>query len=118
MQYFNAKLEDDGVLFIAVPNHESYDAVHYKNQWAALDVPLHLWHFAKSDISALAKEHGFTVEKVFNMPFDSYYVSLLSEKIGKSGLGPVKALFRGFVSNRKGRNTSNMSSLIYQLRKN
>jgi len=117
MQYFHAKLKDEGVLFIAVPNHESHDARHYKDQWAALDAPLHLWHFAKSDIKRLAEDSGFILEEVINMPFDSYYVSLLSEKIKGSSLGPVKAFLQGFISNSKGRKTKNMSSLIYQLRK-
>lgn len=117
MQYFNAKLAQEGVLFIAVPNHESHDAKHYKNEWAALDAPLHLWHFAKSDIKRLAEDNGFSLEKVINMPFDSYYVSLLSEKIKGSSLGPIKAFYLGFVSNTKGRSAKNMSSLIYQLRK-
>tara|TARA_R110002050_G_scaffold110427_6_gene222654 strand:+ start:5427 stop:6308 length:882 start_codon:yes stop_codon:yes gene_type:complete len=117
MRFFNAKLETEGVLFIAVPNHESHDAQYYKDEWAALDVPLHLWHFSKADIRSLAEKTGFSVEKVYNMPFDSYYVSLLSEKIRKSSLGPIKAVYQGFLSNLKGGSSKNMSSLIYQLRK-
>jgi 2-polyprenyl-3-methyl-5-hydroxy-6-metoxy-1,4-benzoquinol methylase len=117
MEYFNSKLEDKGVLFIAVPNHQSHDAGYYQNNWAALDVPLHLWHFTKKDLNSLAVEAGFVLEQVHNMPFDSFYVSLLSEKIRKSNFGPIRALYRGIVSNLKGRNQKNMSSLIYQLRK-
>jgi SAM-dependent methyltransferase len=117
LEYFNTKLEEKGVLFIAVPNHESHDASYYKNNWAALDVPLHLWHFTKKDVESLAVESGFTLEKVHNMPFDSFYVSLLSEKIKKSNLGVIRALYRGLISNIKGRSQKNMSSLIYQLRK-
>jgi type IV secretory pathway protease TraF len=117
MQYFNSKLAQEGVLFIAVPNHESHDARHYKNEWAALDAPLHLWHFAKSDIKRLAEDNGFMLERVINMPFDSYYVSLLSEKIKGSKLGPIRAFWHGFISYAKGGANKNMSSLIYQLRK-
>ncbi len=117
MAYFRMKLKERGVLFIAVPNHESHDAQYYKDHWAALDVPLHLWHFAKSDMKKLAEDSGFILEEVYNMPFDSYYVSLLSEKIKASSLGPVKAFIQGFISNSKGRKRKNMSSLIYQLRK-
>ena len=117
MDYFNTKLEEKGVLFIAVPNHESHDASYYKNNWAALDVPLHLWHFTKKDVESLAVESGFILEKVHNMPFDSFYVSLLSEKIKKSNYGVMRALYRGLISNVRGRSQKNMSSLIYQLRK-
>ena len=39
-------LKKKGILIIAVPNYKSYDAVYYKNFWAAFDAPRHLWHFA------------------------------------------------------------------------
>lgn len=117
MAYFNNRLEEKGALFIAVPNHQSYDANYYKDEWAALDVPLHLWHFAKNDIESLASQTGFLVERVYNMPFDSFYVSMLSEKIRGSKLGLFNAFYRGLLSNLKGGSSKNMSSLIYQLRK-
>jgi 2-polyprenyl-3-methyl-5-hydroxy-6-metoxy-1,4-benzoquinol methylase len=40
-------LSANGKIIIAVPNHESYDANHYKEHWAAYDVPRHLYHFSK-----------------------------------------------------------------------
>lgn len=117
LNYFHSRLAKGGSLIIAVPNHESEDSKHYRNHWAALDVPLHLWHFAKSDVKSLSEKHGFTLEDIQNMPFDSFYVSLLSEKNlwGKSR--PFSAFWQGLKSNWKGRKTKNMSSLIYILRK-
>lgn len=114
--FFNG-LQSGGKLVIAVPNHESSDSKHYGENWAALDVPLHLWHFKKSNIQALAKKHGFVFKEALNMPFDSFYVSLLSEKIGSSKGSPVKALSTGLKSNLKGKSDINMSSLIYILEK-
>lgn len=117
LQFFHSRLVDQGCLFLALPNHESHDAQHYGDFWAALDVPLHLWHFSKNDIEALAKKHSFRVEQVVNMPFDSFYVSLLSEK-NKGGGNPISGLWHGLISNLKGRGKAkNMSSLIYILRK-
>lgn len=116
-KYFHRKLKNDGALIIAVPNHESYDASHYKDNWAAFDVPLHLWHFAKKDIKALGVKHGFEVVGVRNMPFDSFYVSLLSEKNSAGSTRPLNAFFTGLRSNIKGTSKANMSSLIYILRK-
>jgi SAM-dependent methyltransferase len=114
---FNHALVDGGCLTIAVPNHESHDSGYYKQNWAALDVPLHLWHFKKSNMKLLADKHGFDLVEIRNMPFDSYYVSLLSEKIKGKSSKPLSAFWRGFVSNRKGMSQKNASSLIYILKK-
>ncbi|WP_417609848.1 class I SAM-dependent methyltransferase [Owenweeksia hongkongensis] len=115
LQSFYEGLQSGGELVIAVPNHESSDSKHYGENWAALDVPLHLWHFKKSNIQALAEKHGFVFKEALNMPFDSFYVSLLSEKIGSAKGSSLKALTTGLMSNLKGKSDKNMSSLIYIL---
>lgn len=114
---FSNSLKFGGHLFVAVPNHESYDAMHYGNKWAALDVPLHLYHFKKDNLKMLAERFGFEMTEIKNMPFDSYYVSMLSEKI-KNGKGNlVSAFSTGFRSNRKAKGKQNASSLIYIMKK-
>lgn len=109
-------LEKNGTLFIAVPNFKSYDAQVYKNNWAAFDVPRHLWHFSKSAIEKLFAPHGFTVKEIIPLPFDAYYVSLLSEKHQKN-TSYLRALKTGFLSNWKGRRTKEYSSHLYVLKK-
>lgn len=117
LERFSNALLPGGCLVIAVPNHESADSRKYGASWAALDVPLHLYHFKKSNIADLAHQHGLKLEAVKNMPFDSFYVSMLSEKI-KSGKGNLpRAFWSGLMSNLKGSGSKNMSSLIYILRK-
>jgi len=116
-QSFYESLEPNGILVIAVPNHESYDAKFYKESWAALDVPLHLYHFSKKNIKDLADQFAMDLVKVKNMPFDSFYVSLLSEKIKNKKGNPIRAIWKGLVSNFKGGRKKNASSLIYILRK-
>lgn len=109
-------LKPNGVLIIAVPNYNSFDAGYYKSFWAAYDVPRHLWHFSKESIPRLFKE-SFKVESIKPMWFDSFYVSLLSEKY-KSGSGfSIKALFVGLISNVKAIFTKEYSSVVYCLRK-
>lgn len=117
MKRFANSIRSGGALIIAVPNHESLDSNIYQSSWAALDVPLHLYHFKKKNIEQLAEAHGMVLENVKNMPFDSFYVSLLSEKIknGKQSFG--RAFFNGLRSNLKGKTGKNQSSLIYILRK-
>lgn len=114
---FSEALKEGGALIIAVPNHESYDSEYYGNQWAALDVPLHLYHFKKENIKRLGEEYGLSLEKIHNMPFDSFYVSLLSEKIKNGKQNYLKAFLTGLKSNLKGISGENASSLIYVLRK-
>ncbi|GGG93390.1 methyltransferase [Polaribacter pacificus] len=110
-------LKEDGVLIIAVPNFNSYDAEYYKNFWAAYDVPRHVWHFSQQAISKLMKERAMSVFKILPMKFDSYYVSLLSEKYKNSKNNFIKAFYIGFVSNIKARKSSEYSSLIYLIKK-
>lgn len=113
-----AALRPGGFLIVAVPNHESLDAEIYGNDWAAFDVPLHLWHFKKQNIQQLAEQHKLKLRAVKNMPFDSFYVSMLSEKNRSKGGNMLKAMFTGLRSNLAGAGSSpNMSSLIYILKK-
>jgi SAM-dependent methyltransferase len=107
-------LNTNGKLIIAVPNHTSYDATYYQQFWAAYDVPRHLYHFNKSCMERLLHTCGYTIEKILPMPFDAYYVSLLSEQYKGVGLSKFfKALYRSFISNAKARKTGEYSSLIY-----
>ncbi|WP_299059291.1 class I SAM-dependent methyltransferase [uncultured Polaribacter sp.] len=110
-------LSEKGKLIIAVPNYKSYDANYYKQFWAAFDVPRHLWHFSQTSISKLFSEEKMIVEKTIPMKFDAYYVALLSEKYKTRKMNPIKAFYRGFVSNLKARSSSEYSSLIYVLKK-
>ena len=110
-------LKRDGILIIAVPNFKSYDAKHYKTFWAAYDVPRHLWHFSKDSIKKLFSDIGMTLYQIKPMLFDSFYVSLLSEKYKSGKIKPLKGFYRGLVSNLKAIRSGEWSSLIYLLKK-
>lgn len=114
----HSKLKNRGTLIIAVPNFKSYDAGYYKKYWAAFDVPRHLWHFSKSGIKSVFEEKGFTLKKVNPMIFDSFYVSLLSEKYKTGKQNWVKAFWIGLRSNCHGIFKKEYSSHIYILKKN
>lgn len=106
-------LKPNGVLVIAVPNFKSYDAYYYKEFWAAFDVPRHLWHFSKKSIELLFSKIQMNVRKINPMIFDSFYVSLLSEKHKNGQSNFLKAFLIGFLSNIKALRTKEYSSLIY-----
>lgn len=108
-------LKPDGVIFVAVPNPESYDAKKYKEYWAGYDVPRHLWHFPQSSVNKLMENHQLKIKEKIPMTMDAYYVSLLSERYqGKPATTAyVNALRTGIKSNRAARNDMNYSSLLY-----
>lgn len=106
-------LKPDGYLFIAVPNSESYDSELYKEFWAAYDVPRHLYHFSKETMKRLLENHEMKIREILPMKFDSFYVSILSEKSKENKLPWIKALWNGFWSNLKAGEKMNFSSLIF-----
>lgn len=118
-EQFGKILKDEGLLFIAVPNYTSYDASHYGKDWAAYDVPRHLYHFSPGSMEVLTRKHGFRIEDILPMWYDSFYVSMLSEKYRNSGaLGLVSAAWNGMISNAGAlRDGHKCSSLIYIIKK-
>lgn len=110
-------VKPNGTIIIAVPNFKSYDAKYYGKFWAAYDVPIHFWHFSKTAIQLLFEKENVKLEKVLPMKFDSFYVSLLSEKYKNGKMNYIKAIWIGLVSNWKAKQTSEYSSHIYVLNK-
>jgi len=111
-------LKDKGVLIVAVPNPDSYDARKYGEWWAAYDVPRHLWHFTPSTMQQFGSKHGFVLEERRPMPFDAFYVSMLTEKYKGSAFSFMKGLWMGTCAwfsalGKKERS----SSMIYVFRK-
>lgn len=111
-------LKVDGKIIIAVPNYKSFDATSYNEFWAAFDVPRHLWHFSQISISKLFNKENMFVEKTLPMKFDSFYVSLLSEKYKHGKMKLLSAFRKGLLSNLKAKNTGDYSSLIYIIKHN
>ncbi|HKP31455.1 MAG TPA: class I SAM-dependent methyltransferase [Chitinophagaceae bacterium] len=113
---FKKILKPGGNLIIAVPNFISADAKHYGTFWAAYDVPRHLYHFNPDAMKLLMHTHGFEVIKTYPQWFDSFYVSLLSEKYKSGKASLIKGGFSGLLSNLKASgNRNKCSSLIYQI---
>ncbi|CAM3958675.1 class I SAM-dependent methyltransferase [Flavobacterium weaverense] len=109
-------LKPNGSLIIAVPNFKSFDAKQYGKFWAAYDVPIHFWHFSKTAIKKLFAKEDMELVKVLPMKFDSFYVSLLSEKYKTGRMNFIKAFFIGLQSNWKAKQNFEYSSHIYVLK--
>lgn len=117
MEQIRKLIKPAGTILIAVPNCESYDAKKYGNFWSAYDLPRHLYHFTKSDLIRLAEKHGFETVQILPMKFDSYYVSLLSEKYRHGKMRWAQGFWNGFWSNLLSGQKRGYSSQIYVLKR-
>lgn len=113
IQELKRLLKPSGTLIIAVPNFKSFDAQHYGKFWAAYDVPRHLWHFSKISIEKLFLSEKMQLIKVLPMVFDSFYVSLLSEKYKTGKMNFINGFLIGLRSNLKAKQNFEFSSHIY-----
>ena len=109
-------LSPDGVIIIACPNHKSFDAAFYKESWAAYDLPRHLWHFDKNAISELFSNYKIKLTKTLPMYWDSFYISIISEKIANKKNNYFKGFVIGLMSNLSALFSKEYSSLIYVLK--
>lgn len=113
-----SRLKKRGFLYLAVPNRDSFDAKLFKEDWAALDVPRHLYHFNKQSMNFLVDQHQCRLVDTYPMTFDSYYVSLLSHQTKGNKNRYLKAIKTGYQSNKHAKtNDNNYSSLLFVIKK-
>jgi SAM-dependent methyltransferase len=114
LQQIKKLLRPSGKLFIAVPNYTGYDGRKYRENWAAYDVPRHLYHFSPASMKYLLEANGFKLIRILPMWFDSFYISLLSEKYATGHPSLFKGFLAGAISNMKAVTGKGLcSSLIY-----
>jgi 2-polyprenyl-3-methyl-5-hydroxy-6-metoxy-1,4-benzoquinol methylase len=116
-------LKPNGLLVVAMPNPDAWDAQHYGKYWNGYDAPRHLYHFTPKVFTKLLVSHRFKLVDMHALPLDSYYNALLSEKIlaeaeGKSGGATLwlKAIMKGSIA--ASANVETASSVVYYIRKN
>ncbi|WP_215225492.1 class I SAM-dependent methyltransferase [Echinicola shivajiensis] len=112
------RLKKRGTLYLAVPNYDSYDSKLFKEDWASLDVPRHLYHFTQETMQFLADEFDLRIIAKEPMPFDSYYVSILSNSIKYKRKNLINSFITGYKSNKSAKtNNNNYSSILFILKK-
>lgn len=117
VQQVKRKLASDGTFVVALPNCSSADAQFYGPYWAAYDVPRHIWHFTPDDVKRFFEKQGFKLEAVLPMPWDAYYICMLSEKYKAGNVNYGRAMVHGWVSNNNAKKVGNTwSSQIYILK--
>ncbi len=118
LETIHSILKSSGIFLIAVPNYQSLDAEKYQASWAAYDVPRHLYHFEANAMKYLLAQYGFELTKMYSMPFDAFYVSLLSEKYKKGKIRLIPAFVSGLRSYfSMVKNVRKGSSILYVARK-
>ncbi len=118
IQQLKKLLKEKGKLFIAVPNYTAYEAKKYNNYWAAYDVPRHLYHFSPKAMQVLLERNGMKLLKYKRMPYDSFYISLLSSKYKNGKTNWASAFVNGLFSNLKALGEKKKSSsIIYVIEK-
>ncbi|MFD1142836.1 class I SAM-dependent methyltransferase [Larkinella insperata] len=114
LEWMRSHCHANGYVVIAVPNHRSWDAQHYKQFWAAYDVPRHLYHFSPDAMKALLSRYGFEMVEQRPMLFDAFYVNMLSTKNRDGKPAYLESFWNGIRSNWAAyQNGGNYSSLIY-----
>ena len=115
LEKIKSQLKPDGVLIVALPNYESTDGNKYGADWAAYDTPRHLYHFTPTSMEKMMFNNEFLIDEIHRMPFDAFYVSLLSSQhFGKS---TISGIWNGFVSWLScWVNKEKCSSLIYVMK--
>ena len=112
-------LTDEGKCVLAMPNIRSADARWFDEKWAAIDVPRHLWHFSPETFTKMIEKANFRCVRIKGMPFDVFYISVLSYKNSRKRLAFVRGILTGgILSVRNILSKDAASSLIYVIEKN
>jgi hypothetical protein len=111
-------LKQEGLMFIALSNHNSLDARKYRENWAAYDQPRALYHFTIDSFTRFVKQNRMNVLDVVPMKFHSHYVAVQSDNniyLKKTYLSEAE---EKSIANSTMMNTNDQySSLIYILSK-
>jgi len=114
----NRILRDDGRCIIALPNFASADSTWFRNRWAALDVPRHLWHFTPAAFVRFAGRHELACEKISALPLDLFYISCLSYRNEGKSIPLIRGVATGlFIALRNLFRKEQASSLVYVVSK-
>lgn len=110
-------LKQNGTLFIAVPNSDSWDSKHYKEYWDGFDVPRHLYHFNTKSFNLLMEKHGFKIVDKKPLWFDAPYISMRSEIHKGNGMSMLRGSISGLISNTRAIFNKEYSSILFVVKK-
>jgi SAM-dependent methyltransferase len=103
-------IENKGIMVIAVPNQKSKDAQVFGKEWAAWDVPRHLYHWDQKSIEHFMTSLGLSRIYTSQLPLDPLYIGIISAKYQE--IGALKGIMRGISSYFHGRNNPSEGSTL------
>ncbi len=74
-------LAPEGIMVVALPNHDCWSAKRYQKNWIAYDAPRHLYHFLPETLAKLLEQHDLTIIKQLSYFPDALYNNLYSEQL-------------------------------------
>lgn len=113
MEQLIGKLEKKGILVIAVPNQNSLDCKEFGKEWAAWDVPRHLYHWNSKSLSTFISSFGLQKVYTGNLPLDPFYIGLISARYAEKG--PLSGLWSGLKSFLHGKNYPEEGSTLLMI---
>lgn len=78
-------LDDTGVLFLSMPNHESWQARLFGTSWFHLDPPRHLFGFGPRSIRTALRLAGFEVESCRTFSFEQNPFGFMQSALNAAG---------------------------------
>jgi 2-polyprenyl-3-methyl-5-hydroxy-6-metoxy-1,4-benzoquinol methylase len=82
----NRILKKGGLLVVAVPNIDSFQANFGKKNWFQLDIPYHLYHFSSKSLIDLIENRLFQVDMVRHFKFEYNPFGWLQTMLNASGI--------------------------------
>ena len=79
-------LKDDGLLFVAVPNIASLQAVAGRSRWFHLDLPHHLYHFTTEGLLGLLRRKAFSIVALRHFDPEQNPYGWLQTLLNRSGI--------------------------------
>lgn len=81
-------LKTGGLLAIAVPNFDSFQARLFGRCWFHLDVPRHYWHFSVKALEAVLMRHHFKIVKTDHFSFEQNPYGWVQSMFNSLGFEP------------------------------
>jgi len=117
MQGLTERIQPNGIMVIAVPNQKSKDLKDFGTEWAAWDVPRHLYHWDENSLEHFMKSLGLNRIYTSQLPLDPIYIGMISAKYQSKG--PITGILKGIKSYFHGKsNPSEGSTLLTVWMKN
>jgi hypothetical protein len=90
-----ARLNDDGLLVVSVPNHRSFDAWRKGLEWEGWALPWHFYHFTPATLRGLLERCGLHVIRTdygLSDEFNKPWVIRLRRRLS---MGTQRRIFSG-----------------------